>query len=74
MRKKFEKLRTVCISAEQGLRSMLDRTKVALQEIAPGDLVPVSKIPQGTPPRPGKKMERRERYAAPANLFRCRCT
>ena len=62
-RKKFEKLRTVCISAEQGLKSMLDRVKVALQEVTAAELVPVSCIPHGTPPRPGKKaLDRRERY------------
>jgi hypothetical protein len=60
-RKKFQKLRTVCISAEQGLKSMLDNIKVALQEMSPAELMPTSSIPQGTPPRTGKKMERRER-------------
>jgi hypothetical protein len=62
-RKKFEKLRTMCISAEQGLCSIRDRTKVALREMAPSDLVPACKIPQGTPPKPGKRLERRERCA-----------
>jgi hypothetical protein len=62
-RKKFERLRTVCISAEQGLKSMLDRVRIALQEVTAAELMPVSKIPQGTPPRPGKKPDCRERYA-----------
>jgi hypothetical protein len=64
MRTKFEKLRTVCISSEQGLKGVLDRVKVALREMEPSELAPTSKIPQGTPPRQSKKLDRRERCAS----------
>ncbi|KAG2493525.1 hypothetical protein HYH03_008339 [Edaphochlamys debaryana] len=35
---KFNKLRTVCIGAEQGLRSLLERLMIALEEIHPDQL------------------------------------
>lgn len=70
-RKKFQRLRTVCISAEQGLKGMLARAQVALQEITAAELTPASNIPQGTPPRPGKKLERRERCALHYCAARC---
>lgn len=62
MRTKFERLRTVCISSDQALKGVLDRVKVALREMEPSDLAPASKIPQGTPPRQSKKLDRRERH------------
>jgi hypothetical protein len=63
MRTKFERLRTVCISSDQALKGVLDRVKIALREMEPSELAPASKIPQGTPPRQGKKLDRRDRYA-----------
>lgn len=63
MRKRFERLRTVCISADQALQGVLSRSKVALREMHPSELTPASKIPQGTPPRATKRLERKERCA-----------
>ena len=60
-RKRFERLRTVCISADQALKGMHARSQVALREIHPSELTPASKIPHGTPPRSTKRLERRER-------------
>lgn len=65
MRKRFERLCTVCISADQALKGVLSRAKVALREMHPSELTPASKIPQGTPPRATKRLERKERCAGP---------
>lgn len=74
MRTKFEKLRTVCISSDQALKGVLDRVKVALRELEPSELAPASKIPQGTPPRQSKKLDRRERCSSnPLRLLGALC-
>lgn len=70
MRKRFERLRTVCISADQALKGMLARSKVALHEMHPSELTPASKIPHGTPPRATKRLERKERYATDSQSYR----
>jgi hypothetical protein len=63
-RHKFDQLRTVCISAEQGLKSILERSQVSLQEKRLEDLVPVSKIPHGAPPKVARRVDRKERCCA----------
>jgi hypothetical protein len=60
-RQKFDQLRTVCISAEQGLKSILERSQVCLQEKRPEDLIAVSKIPHGAPPKVARRMDRKDR-------------
>lgn len=63
-RQKFNQLRTVCVNAEQGLKSVLERSQVCLKEKLPEELVPVSTIPTGAPPKVVRRTERRGRCRA----------
>lgn len=72
-RKRFEKLRTVCISAEQGLKSIMDKVRLALDEVKPKDLIPESNIPTGQFPSRKPVINRRERCATfVLSLLLCR--
>lgn len=48
---KFNKLRSVCIAGEQGLKSTLERLMIALEEVAPETLRNSSKLPLDKPKR-----------------------
>lgn len=60
---KFNRLRSVCIAGEQGLKSTLERLMVALEEVAPGTLRSGNKTGLDKSKRTGDKTSKRSSSA-----------